>query len=168
MVLAATLSQAAAVNWNSGTIYTPTPPTGTFGAAVGSGSLYTAVVLFYVDNAGTPGSQILGLTGTTDTTTSAASALNGTAGNSFVVSTVYWAQLFVTSNDGKWKMTSELSNFTSKGTGDSTINFLTGVGFSTVSNKMPTQWTPVPEPGTFALMGIGLAVLGLRRRFMKK
>jgi len=32
---------------------------------------------------------------------------------------------------------------------------------------VPSVWSPIPEPATLALMGIGLAVVGLRRKFRK-
>jgi hypothetical protein len=164
-LLAAGISQAASVQWNSGAIKTPNPD-GTFGANVGAGSSYTALVLFYTDAAGTL--LVPGVAGNTDTTTSSLSVLNGTtSGANFVAGTTYYARLFVTSNDGKWEQTSVLAQFVEPGTGNANLNFLTGGGFATVNNKMPTVWTPVPEPTTMALLGIGAAVVGLRRKFRK-
>jgi len=36
--------------------------------------------------------------------------------------------------------------------------------FSTANGRLPGEWTPVPEPTSFALVGLGVAALALRRR----
>lgn len=167
-VLIAGISQAAYVNWNSGAIKVPNPD-GTFGANVGSTSgIYNALVTFWADDGGSPGDLVVGVTGTSDSSTSALSVLNGTtAGTVFTAGVTYWAQIAIWTTDGNYEMTSAAAAFVEAGTGNSTLNFLTGAGFVSATNKLPTEWTVVPEPTSMALLGLGVAALGLRRKFRK-
>jgi hypothetical protein len=160
---------AATVAWNTGAISAPLPG-GTFGAVVGSTTgIYLATATFFADVAGVQGGALVGVTGNTDNSTSVASVLNAAAGGfTFLNNGSYWAQVEVVSTDGKWKMTSTSARFTIGGTGNGSINFLAGTGFNTVANKMPTSWTAVvPEPTSMALLALGVAAVGLRRRFRK-
>lgn len=170
VIFAVSFVNAASVAWSTGAIKTPGVG-GVFGANVGTTTgIYLATVTFYLDNASALGSVIAGVTGNTDTSTSSAtgSVLNGTGTTySFGNNASYWAKAIVTSTDGKWKMESTAARFTIGGTGNGSINFLTGSGFDTVANKMPTVWTAVPEPTSMALLALGVAAVGLRRRFKK-
>jgi len=171
VVLVAGMSQAASVNWGSGTLFVPNGD-GTFSATlVGAGTAYSAIAYIYSDVGGTM--LVTGLAGNTDSSTSVASILNGTATmtGGFLANTTYYTKIVVTSNDDKWQQTSTLAAFTIPGTGNITLNYLTGGGFATVSDKLPGQWTdlePVPEPASMALFGLGAGVLALRRRFKSK
>jgi len=168
-LLATCAAQAASVSWNSGTLYEPNG-NGTFsGTPVGSGSSYSAILYVYTDAGGT--TLVTGLAGNTDNSTSVSSALNGTAtatAPAFAASTVYYAKLVVTSTDGQWIQTSSLASFTMPPVSNANLNFLNGTGFDTVDNKMPSQWTAVPEPCSMALFGVGFGVMALRRRFNNK
>jgi hypothetical protein len=57
-------------------------------------------------------------------------------------------------------MTSGLASSTVPGTGDGVLNF-------TTAGAMPSQWTAVPEPTSMALLALGAAALGLRRKLRK-
>lgn len=164
LVLMAGLSEAASVQWNSGAINAPNGD-GTFGALIGASSAYSSIVYFYTDAGIT---SVAGVTGNTDGVASIGSAFNNTTSDSFSGDTTYYAKLVVTANSGLWIMTSTVTSFTMPGTGNAGITFLSGAGFDSVANKMPGQWTAVPEPTSMALFGLGAAALGLRRRFQKK
>ncbi len=176
LMLVAGTSQAANVLWSTGVIKTPTLGTGVFGANAGTtANLYIAVVSFYLDNAGVQGDLIGTVTGNTDNTPAAGTAvLNGTTATfNFLPSTKYWASVLVTStvNTGGgvgdyWKMQSGVGQFTEAGSGNVSINFLTGSQLGG-ANLMPTKWEFVPEPTSMALLALGAAVLGLRRRNRK-
>jgi hypothetical protein len=160
------MTQAAAVTWNTGKLYTPTPGTGVFGGEVNAtSSEYLATVYFFVDNAGVAGAAITGLSGITDDTTVALSdALNGTtSGYDFTAGSTYWAQVVITSLPASgtyYTMTSDVVSFTIPGTGNGSINF-------TTAGAMPSQWTVVPEPTSMALLALGVVAASLRRRFYK-
>jgi hypothetical protein len=162
IALIAGMSQAANVLWFTGTIYVPTVGTGAFGAATGStvAGTYNAAVTFYLNNAGAPGSAIAGVTGVSDTTTSVSSNLNGTTGAyNFLANTTYWASVYVsTAVNGAWYMQSKTVSFTMPGTGNYTLNF-------TSAGAMPAAWAP--EPTSMALLALGAAAVGLRRRTRK-
>ncbi len=161
ILLMAGMAQAAAVTWSTGKLYTPTPGTGVFGGEVNAtDGAYLATVTFFLDNAGAPGVEITGLSGITDTTTVAVSdALTGvTSGYEFAPGVTYWAQVFVTSLPASgtyYTMESAIISFTIPGTGSGNAPF---------ASAMPSQWTVVPEPTSMALLALGAAALGLRRR----
>jgi hypothetical protein len=165
VLLVAGMAQAAAVVWNTGKLYTPGPD-GSFGGEINASTdLYFATVTFFLDAGGSAGGQITGVTGITDSTSVALSdALNGTtSGYEFAVSTKYWAQVSIVSAaiDGNYySMTSALVELTIPGVGSGSVNF---------SSSLPTRWevTPVPEPTGMALLALGIAAVGLRRRFRK-
>jgi len=159
-VLVAGMSQAAAIKWSTGTIYTPGVG-GVFGAPVGTTTgQYLAMVYFYTDSGGLNGITLTG--GNTDSSTASAfgSVLNSaTVGYTFLAST-YYGKVVVTSTDGQWAMNSSLATMSMPGNGDLTANF-TDLG------AMPSQWTAVPEPTSMALLALGAAALGLRRKLRK-
>jgi|694.fasta_scaffold140684_2 hypothetical protein len=159
--LVAGMSQAAVISWSTGRIYTPGVG-GVFGAAVGSTTgTYLAMVYFYTDSGGVNGITLTG--GNTDNSTTAigGSVLNSTTvGYNFLASTTYYGKVVVTTTDGNWMMTSGLASSTVPGTGDGVLNF-------TTAGAMPSQWTAVPEPTSMALLALGAAALGLRRKLRK-
>lgn len=162
-VLVAVMSQAAAVSWNTGKIYTPNGD-GSFGGEVNAtDGAYLATVTFFLNAGGVAGAEITGLSGITDTTTaSLTDSLTGTtSGFDFVAGTTYWAQVYVTSLPASgtyYTMQSSLISFVIPGTGNGSAAF---------AAAMPEQWTVVPEPTSMALLAFGVAALGLRRRFRK-
>jgi len=159
--LVAGMSQAAAISWNTGKIYTPGIG-GVFGAAVGNTTgPYLAMVYLYTDAGGVNGITLTG--GNTDNSTTAVggSVLNSdTVGYNFLVGSTYYGKVVVTTTDGNWKMTSGLAASTIPGTGNGALNF-------TTAGAMPSQWTAVPEPTSMALLALGAAALGLRRKLRK-
>jgi hypothetical protein len=160
VMLIAGLSQAASVTWNSGGLQKPTGlGSGVFNGATGAtAGIYFATVFIYTDAGGT--SQVTGLTGDTDSSTSPGSVLNGTAGTSLAANTTYYAQVLITTTEGgyTYSLESSLVSFVMPGTGNGSVNF---------SAALPTVWTVVPEPTSMALLALGVAALGLRRKFRK-
>lgn len=152
------LAQAAAVSWSTGKIYVPNVD-GSFGGEVNATTgAYLATVFFFTDAAQT--TPVI-TTGTTDdSTTSLSDALSGTTGDQFANGGTYYAYVFVSTAAGDYTMTSGQLQFTVGLTGNGNINF-------TTSGLMPGEWTVVPEPTSMALLGLGIAAFGLRRKIRK-
>ena len=167
VILAAGFMQAASVGWSTGQLKAPNPD-GTFSAtSLGSSTAYTAVTFFFVDNSGVAGAAVTGLTNTSDPSAGLSAYGLTTGGTAFSANAKYWTYVVVTANDNSFSLTSSTASFTVPGTGNATLNYQTGAGFDTVANKLPGQWTVVPEPTSMALLALGAAAMGLRRKFRK-
>lgn len=159
VVLVAGMTQAAAVQWNSGVIQAPAADGSFNGNIKGTNGKYLASVLFFSDAAGTI--AIAGVANTTSVISNFGSQFAGTTSDSFTANNAYWAQMVITTTDNVgpvyYQMTSSLVAFTAPGTGSAGINF-------TTLQAMPGQWTVVPEPTSMALLALGIVALGLRRK----
>lgn len=159
--LMAIAAQAAAVNWNSGAVYTPTDIT----AKVTKGSTdYTVQILFFTDSAGE--NAVTGLTGTSANTAANGGKYSGTA-DGLAASTTYYTQLVISTNGYEAK--SALGEITTAGTGDITLNFATGSGFNSAfsfDTSVAGTWqsTAAPEPTSGLLLLLGMAGLALKRK----
>lgn len=159
VVVTAAIAQAAAMNWNTGTLKNPG------GTNVGANGAF-AVVSIYDSTGATllyQSSSVAttALSTATKLTTDAATAAVG-LNYDFLNGGVYKIQFELTSTyQGVDQVfDSGLLNFTMPGTLNGQPNMtslLTAAGRS-------VEWTAVPEPTAVALLAIGAAVLGLRRR----
>ena len=166
-VALAASAHAAAVAWNSGSNSNGFKDPD--GNSLKSSTLYTMIVTFY----DTDGTTVLGTQ--SDNTASGTGAYSGTySGYDFVADKTYYASAIISANDGSFTREAGIGSFAIPSDGsNASINFTTGAGFETASQKWGTTWTDtsggggsggVPEPTSGLLLLVGGAMLALRRK----
>jgi len=101
----------------------------------------------------------------------------GSTGKNFTDGSTYFGVMFITTQGGTeyYNMSAPiLANAANTGTGNgqystglTTYYMIPAVTSGTPIGSVQGTWEAVPEPCTMALFGIGIAVLGLRRKFRK-
>ena len=169
LALMAGFAQAAVVSWSSGTIKDPVT-----GLNIGATTdAYLAQVWFYTDAAGLNEFAAGGTL--TDTTSSSLGSNFQGSGNTFTDGApagTYYAQMIITSTDGLWKMDSGIVALGAIPNAPAVmgLNFSSGQGTlegTAGGTTFTSGWEQIPEPTSVALLMLGVAAIGLRRRFRK-
>lgn len=162
VMLGVIAAQAASVKWNTGAIIDP--DTGL--NAGNNNTLFLATVYFYEDAAGVNVFQ-------TDSkgVTQLGGAIAKETGNWFTAGATYYAQIIIEklgdgpANPATWTITSDIGQLNPMpGTGALSMNFASGSNVVGGASLYVGDWVPIPEPTSFALLGLGVMAFALRRR----
>lgn len=171
IVMLAVVTMVAAVNagtvlWTSSGLQTALP-----GGAFSGTALSGAVAYLYqgTPDAGAIGDAIAGDTFTgagnlaTALTTTSGGILKSGIGNFVSTPVTLYMVIFDAATIGaaNYFMVSSAITKTFGASGNNTYTFTTAGG------TLPGSWTAVPEPTAMALLALGVAAIGLRRKFIK-
>ena len=162
VVLAAVMTQAAQVKWNSGTLYgVDTDGNWTTTKAYADGGAYSIAVKLFAADGGL-------LEEASSTTVSSLSQMTGTFTGDYAFNTTYKVAIQMTyKGESGIEQTMDWTTpveFTTKGTGVTTANFTT---LGIMSSSKFSEATGTPEPTSGMLLLLGGAMLALRRKQKK-
>lgn len=162
VIAMAAMTQAATVTWSLTGVKAPNGD-GTFSATALNGGI--AYLFYGAQDTATLNSAIVGqtFTGTgslyTKATSSTGAITQAGIGNYSNQSVTLYTVIF----DGATIATSSYYMISA----NVTKNFVNSNLTYSFNTSMPTSWTAIPEPTSMALLALGVAAVGLRRRFSK-
>lgn len=159
------ICSAAAVNWNTGALYTPNAD-GTWSTSEATSSVGTwaATVAFFADNDGVKGAALTGITNTSKNGVNDYTHALNASSKDFTTSTYYWAVLeitYTTPTAEAQTLTLDPYRFKTAANGGTSLNFQSA---GVLDNSHTFSPASVPEPTSGLLLLIGMAGLALKRK----